>query len=234
MYESYFGLKERPYSISPDPRFIYLSAQHQEALAKSQYAISQKMGISTIYGDIGAGKTSLARRLWEQYAADPKFDEQAVRTMIQTSNEANKIANKGASMIADPMVRKAAPLEARTAVQYYWQEQPDILARAMIVADSKIFIAGHPDMLNEERAFLEPDAREVKEAILEQERSELGEFGAKLQAYSAVDGKQLAEYDLEDRPVFQPQIGARRHEGLPGTVRANQAAVLRRFRENNL
>jgi general secretion pathway protein A len=74
MYETYFDLKERPFSISPDPRFIYLSAQHQEALAKSQYAISQKMGISTIYGDIGAGKTSLARRLWEQYAADPEFN----------------------------------------------------------------------------------------------------------------------------------------------------------------
>jgi general secretion pathway protein A len=73
MYESYFGLKERPFSISPDPRFIYLSAQHQEALAKSQYAISQKMGISTVHGDIGAGKTSLARRLWEQYAADSDF-----------------------------------------------------------------------------------------------------------------------------------------------------------------
>lgn len=74
MYESYFDLKERPFSISPDPRFIYLTAQHQEALAKCQYAISQKMGISTIYGDIGAGKTSLARRLWEQYAGDPNFN----------------------------------------------------------------------------------------------------------------------------------------------------------------
>jgi general secretion pathway protein A len=73
MYQSYFGLKERPYSISPDPRFIYLTTQHQEALAKCQYAIAQKMGLSTIYGDIGAGKTSLSRRLWEQYAADPQF-----------------------------------------------------------------------------------------------------------------------------------------------------------------
>lgn len=74
MYESYFGLKERPFSISPDPRFIYLTSQHQEALAKSQYAISQKMGVSIVYGDIGAGKTSLARRLWEQYAADPDYN----------------------------------------------------------------------------------------------------------------------------------------------------------------
>lgn len=74
MYESFFELKERPYSISPDPRFIYLTTQHQEALAKCEYAISQKMGISTIYGDIGAGKTSLARRLWEKYAADPRYN----------------------------------------------------------------------------------------------------------------------------------------------------------------
>ena len=70
MYQAYFGLKERPFSLSPDPRFIYLTSQHQEALAKCQYTIEQKMGISAIYGDIGAGKTSLARRLWEQYAAD--------------------------------------------------------------------------------------------------------------------------------------------------------------------
>jgi len=74
MYESYFKLKEKPFSISPDPRFIYLTAQHQEALAKVQYAISQKMGVSAIYGDIGAGKTSLARRLWVLYADNPNYN----------------------------------------------------------------------------------------------------------------------------------------------------------------
>ena len=46
MYEAYFHLKEKPFSISPDPRFIYLTAQHQEAFAKVQYAISQRMGVS--------------------------------------------------------------------------------------------------------------------------------------------------------------------------------------------
>jgi general secretion pathway protein A len=74
MYESYFKLKEKPFSISPDPRFIYLTAQHQEALAKVQYAISQRMGVSAIYGDIGAGKTSLARRLWVLYADNPNYN----------------------------------------------------------------------------------------------------------------------------------------------------------------
>ena len=74
MYEAYFHLKEKPFSISPDPRFIYLTAQHQEALAKVQYAISQRMGVSAIYGDIGAGKTSLARRLWVLYADNPQYN----------------------------------------------------------------------------------------------------------------------------------------------------------------
>jgi general secretion pathway protein A len=74
MYEAYFQLKEKPFSISPDPRFIYLTAQHQEALAKVEYAISQRMGVSAIYGDIGAGKTSLARRLWVLYADNPKYN----------------------------------------------------------------------------------------------------------------------------------------------------------------
>src|ERR671932_2353724 len=74
MYEAYFSLKERPFSISPDPRFIYLTSQHQEALAKVEYSISQKMGVSAIYGDIGAGKTSLARRLWVLYADNPQYN----------------------------------------------------------------------------------------------------------------------------------------------------------------
>ena len=74
MYEAHFRLKEKPFSISPDPRFIYLTAQHQEALAKVQYAISQRMGVSAIYGDIGAGKTSLARRLWVMYADNPEYN----------------------------------------------------------------------------------------------------------------------------------------------------------------
>lgn len=74
MYEEYFGLKERPFSINPDPRFMFLTIQHQEALAKCQSVIENKMGASAIYGDIGSGKTSLARRLLEIYAFNPKYN----------------------------------------------------------------------------------------------------------------------------------------------------------------
>jgi general secretion pathway protein A len=74
MYEAYFHLKEKPFSISPDPRFIYLTAQHQEAFAKVQYAFSERMGMCAIYGEVGAGKTSLARRFWVQYADNPQYN----------------------------------------------------------------------------------------------------------------------------------------------------------------
>jgi general secretion pathway protein A len=74
MYTDFFSLKERPYSMSPDPRFIYLTDQHSEALAKCEYTIQEKMGLSVIHGDVGAGKTTLARRLWEKYDHDPNFN----------------------------------------------------------------------------------------------------------------------------------------------------------------
>jgi general secretion pathway protein A len=67
MYEEYFGLNERPYSTSPDPRFFYLSPQHKEALAKAAYAINERMGLSVIYGNVGTGKTTVARRIYQQF-----------------------------------------------------------------------------------------------------------------------------------------------------------------------
>ena len=44
MYEAYFHLKERPFSISPDPRFFYLTSQHKEALTNCQYMITNRVG----------------------------------------------------------------------------------------------------------------------------------------------------------------------------------------------
>jgi general secretion pathway protein A len=74
MYQAHFKLAEEAFSLSPDPRFIYFSTQHKESLYKTEYAITQKKGISAIYGEIGAGKTSLARRLWEKYASNPNYN----------------------------------------------------------------------------------------------------------------------------------------------------------------
>lgn len=61
------GLIEPPFSLSPDPRYFYVSLQHKTALAKANYAIEQQQGLSVIFGDIGVGKTTVARRLYQVY-----------------------------------------------------------------------------------------------------------------------------------------------------------------------
>lgn len=63
MYESYFGLRENPFSLSPDPRFLYCSPQHEEALHHLLYGINERKGFMVIVGGIGTGKTTLCRTL---------------------------------------------------------------------------------------------------------------------------------------------------------------------------
>jgi general secretion pathway protein A len=66
MYESFYGLTEKPFSLTPDPKFIYLSKQHQGALDHMLYGINQKEGFMTIVGDVGTGKTTLCRCLLDR------------------------------------------------------------------------------------------------------------------------------------------------------------------------
>lgn len=70
MYTEFFDLAELPFSISPDPRYLYLTPQHREALAKTQYIVKQKGGLAVIYGDVGHGKTTVARRLYHLFKED--------------------------------------------------------------------------------------------------------------------------------------------------------------------
>ncbi len=63
MYTEYFGLTEPPFSIAPDPRFLFLSAQHQEALAHLVYGACESDGFIQLTGEIGSGKTTLLRRM---------------------------------------------------------------------------------------------------------------------------------------------------------------------------
>jgi general secretion pathway protein A len=63
MYRKFYGFKERPFEITPDPNFVYLSEIHQEALAHLKYAIQEGKGFSVITGEAGTGKTTLVHML---------------------------------------------------------------------------------------------------------------------------------------------------------------------------
>ncbi|MGB5398047.1 MAG: AAA family ATPase, partial [Gammaproteobacteria bacterium] len=70
MYESFYGLKDKPFSMLPDPGFLYLSKKHQAALTMLEYALYNNAGFCVISGDIGAGKTTLLRKLLENMEAN--------------------------------------------------------------------------------------------------------------------------------------------------------------------
>ncbi len=65
MYESYWGLTEPAFSLTPDPRFLYMSKAHEDALTMLQYAILRNKGAAMLFGDIGLGKTTISRKLLE-------------------------------------------------------------------------------------------------------------------------------------------------------------------------
>jgi general secretion pathway protein A len=66
MYEDYYGFAEKPFSLTPDPKYLYKSETHANAFDLLQYAIRRREGFIVITGDIGTGKTTLCRAILEQ------------------------------------------------------------------------------------------------------------------------------------------------------------------------
>jgi general secretion pathway protein A len=70
MYLDFFGLKEKPFSQTPDPRFLYWNDSYREALASLRYGIQERKGFLTFIGEAGTGKTTLLRKLLEELGPD--------------------------------------------------------------------------------------------------------------------------------------------------------------------
>jgi len=66
MYQSFYGFSEMPFHITPDPKFLYLSATHQEALQHLRYGVTEKKGFIVLIGEVGCGKTTLCRRFMNE------------------------------------------------------------------------------------------------------------------------------------------------------------------------
>src|SRR2546428_10619617 len=66
MYEEYYGFAEKPFSLTPDPKYLYRSESHANAFELLQYAIRRREGFVVVTGDIGTGKTTICRALLEQ------------------------------------------------------------------------------------------------------------------------------------------------------------------------
>lgn len=85
MYETFFGLKEKPFRITPDTRYFYPSKKHQDALNHMVYAIEERRGFVVITGEIGSGKTTLSRVLFQKL--DPTTKTAIIRNTHLTAKD---------------------------------------------------------------------------------------------------------------------------------------------------
>lgn len=86
MYEDFYGLKERPFTLVPDPDYLYMGSQHKLARAYLEYGIKERMGFVVLTGEVGTGKTTLIKSLLRE-----KEVSQRVGVLYQTSLEAEDL-----------------------------------------------------------------------------------------------------------------------------------------------
>ncbi len=92
MYEDYYHFRARPFQLSPDPRFFFNSAVHRRAMAYMQYGVHQGEGFLVITGEIGAGKTMLARTLVQNFGSPNLIMAQVVSTQLEADDMLNMVA----------------------------------------------------------------------------------------------------------------------------------------------
>jgi general secretion pathway protein A len=93
MYEKYYGLKERPFQLTPSNNWFYASKLHKRALAYLQYGLSQGEGFIVITGDVGTGKTTIANQLLSQLNQDEIVAKQIVTSKLEPDDLIRMIAS---------------------------------------------------------------------------------------------------------------------------------------------
>lgn len=82
MYLDFFGLSEMPFHVTPDPKFLFLTQKHQEALDHLIYGIRERKGFIVLTGEVGCGKTTLCRKLLEELYSDDFDTALIINTQI--------------------------------------------------------------------------------------------------------------------------------------------------------
>ena len=104
MYEKFFYLKENPFNITPDPKFLYMSKKHQEALDLLFFGISQRKGFLMLSGEVGTGKTTICRALLEKL--DSKVSSALIINPLLSDVELLKSINEDFGLKAETMTMK--------------------------------------------------------------------------------------------------------------------------------
>jgi len=143
------------------------------------------------------------------FGAEKSVAAEAIDRIRQANGMMNARLDKRGANSSDWKLRRAFPVEDLTAARYEWTlDQPALQVRAMVAAAENLFVAGHPDFVDERRAFRLPDDPDVQRQLQRQAEALEGRYGGRLWVVSKADGRPVARYNLDSPPVFDGMAAA--------------------------
>jgi type II secretory pathway predicted ATPase ExeA len=139
MYKAFYGLHEKPFSKTPDPRFLYMSSGHREALARLEYAVEESE-LALLTGEIGCGKTTLSRALMDR--AGSRYHFLFVFNPRLSADELLRVIASGLE-VATPSLRKDQLLTEITGALYRMHGEGRVpvvvIDEAQLIPDRELF-----------------------------------------------------------------------------------------------
>src|ERR1700690_4462889 len=129
MYLDYYGLKQPPFDLTPNPRFLFHSGKHREAFNHLLYGIRERKGFVQLTGEIGAGKTTLCRALLEQL--DAKFSTELILNPALNAKE----LMKAIAVEFGLDVKNADRLETVAAISEFLVKQVEAGKETVLIVD---------------------------------------------------------------------------------------------------
>lgn len=183
MYESFFGLSERPFDLTPNPRYLVLTEAHREVLSNLEYGISSRKGITLLLGEAGSGKTTLIRAAMEKqpvrvhcvHLQNPTLTrEEFVETLATRFNLSKRAARSKAAFLAElETVLAARRQDDETTVLIVDEAQslpPELLEEIRLLANIEtasdklltVILAGQPELADR---LNQPSLRQLKQRV---------------------------------------------------------------------
>jgi general secretion pathway protein A len=201
MYEGFFGLRERPFDLTPNPRFLLLTSKHREALSNLQYGLSSRRGITLLIGEAGTGKTTLVRTVVGDlegkgaliaYLNNPTLSRNEFNEFLAASYGLSASARASKTALLQELSRMLAErhaaglltglvIDEAQSLPVELLEEVRLLANIETATDKllPLVLAGQPELADR---LNQPSLRQLKQRVAL--RCEL----------QALDGRETAEY----------------------------------------
>jgi general secretion pathway protein A len=236
MYEQFYGLAERPFDLTPNPKYLFLTPSHREALSSLEYGISARTGVTVLIGEAGTGKTTLIRATLE--ARDPKKTKAIyLNNPTLTKSEfleflaaefslPSEVASSKTRLLKElevalvelhaSQVTPALIIDEAQSLPHELLEEIRLLANIETVQDKllPIVLAGQPELAER---LNHPSLRQLKQRVglrCQLRQLDLGETGAYITARVSVAGGQAATVFTREAVMIVHE----RSQGIPRLV----------------